>query len=138
MKNGTIHNTEWPWSFLICAFLSLAQGPIKIKEPINRAKTHPWTRTLHEWNTGHLWCLVTVSADSSTTKYNIHTSLYTLKEKGLQYLRERLRLCMPSHVCDPINYSPPGSSVHGIFQARILEWVAISSSREASQPTDRT
>ena len=29
-------------------------------------------------------------------------------------------------VCDPMDCSPPGSSVHGIFQARILEWVAIS------------
>ena len=33
--------------------------------------------------------------------------------------------------------SPPGSSVHGIFQARILEWVAMSSSRGSSQPRDR-
>ena len=32
--------------------------------------------------------------------------------------------------------SPPGSSVHGIFQARILEWVAISSSRGSSQSRD--
>ena len=31
--------------------------------------------------------------------------------------------------CDPMDDSPPGSSVHGIFQARILEWVAISFSR---------
>ena len=29
-------------------------------------------------------------------------------------------------LCDPMNYSPPGSSVHGILQTRILEWVAIS------------
>ena len=29
-------------------------------------------------------------------------------------------------VCNPVDYSLPGSSVHGIFQARILEWVAIS------------
>ena len=35
-------------------------------------------------------------------------------------------------------YSPPGSSVHGILQARILEWVAISVSRGSSQPRDRT
>jgi len=34
--------------------------------------------------------------------------------------------------------SPPDSSVHGILQARILEWVAISSSREFSQPRDGT
>ena len=33
-------------------------------------------------------------------------------------------------------YSPPGSPVHGIFQARILEWVAISSSRGSCQPRD--
>ena len=35
-------------------------------------------------------------------------------------------------------YSPPGSSVHGIFQARILEWVAIPFSRRSSQPRVRT
>ena len=35
-------------------------------------------------------------------------------------------------LCDPIDCSPPRSSVHGILQARILEWVAIPSSRESS------
>ena len=34
--------------------------------------------------------------------------------------------------------SPPGSSVHGILQAKVLEWVAISFSRGSSQPKDRT
>ena len=38
-----------------------------------------------------------------------------------------LQLC-PT-LCDPMDYSPSGSSVHGILQARMLEWVAISSSR---------
>ena len=41
-------------------------------------------------------------------------------------------------LCDPVNWGPPGSSVLGILQARILEWVAISFSRETSQPRDRT
>ena len=41
-------------------------------------------------------------------------------------------------LCDPVNCSPPGSFVLGIFQARILEWVAISFSRGTSQPKDRT
>ena len=36
--------------------------------------------------------------------------------------------------CDPIDCSTPGSSIHGIFQARILEWVAISFSRGSFQP----
>ena len=38
-------------------------------------------------------------------------------------------------LCDPVDYSPPGSSVYGIFRARILEWVAISSSKGSSDQT---
>ena len=41
-----------------------------------------------------------------------------------------------SDSCDPMDWSPQGSFVHGILQARILEWVAISSSRGSSQPKD--
>ena len=37
-------------------------------------------------------------------------------------------------LCDPVDYSPPGSSIHGILQARILEWVAISFSRGCFRP----
>ena len=39
-------------------------------------------------------------------------------------------------LCDPVDCSPPGSSVHGILQTRILEWVAISFSRGSSRPRD--
>ena len=48
---------------------------------------------------------------------------------------------LPSHVhlfCDPMDCSPPGSSVDGIFQAMILEWIAISFSRGSSQPKEQT
>ena len=41
-------------------------------------------------------------------------------------------------LCDPVDCSSSGSSVHGILQARILEWVAISFSRGSSWPMDRT
>ena len=41
-------------------------------------------------------------------------------------------------LCDPMDCSLPGSSVHEILQARILEWIAISFSRESSRPRDRT
>ena len=41
-------------------------------------------------------------------------------------------------LCDLMDYSPPGSSVHGISQARIPEWVAILFSRVSSPPRDRT
>ena len=41
-------------------------------------------------------------------------------------------------LCDPMDCSPPGSSIHGIFQARKPEWVAISFSRGSSRPRDQT
>ena len=51
-------------------------------------------------------------------------------------------LCLASQscptLCDPMDCSPPDSYVHGILQARILEWVAMPSSRGSSQPRDRT
>ncbi|KAB0364507.1 hypothetical protein FD754_008663 [Muntiacus muntjak] len=43
-----------------------------------------------------------------------------------------------SALCDPVDCSPPGSSVHGIPQARLLQWVAVPSSRGSSQSRDQT
>ena len=43
-----------------------------------------------------------------------------------------------SDSCDPMDGSLPGSSIHGILQVRILEWVAIFFSRESSQPRSQT
>ena len=52
------------------------------------------------------------------------------------YLLKFTQSCLT--LCDPVDCSPPDSSVHGILQARILEWVAISFSRGSSQPRDQT
>ena len=49
---------------------------------------------------------------------------------------EVAQLCLT--LCDPMDCSLPGSSFHGIFQTKIVEWVAISFSRGSSQPKDRT
>ena len=52
-----------------------------------------------------------------------------------------LRVCSAQScltLCKPMDCSPPDPSVHGIFQARILEWVAISYSRASSPPRNRT
>ena len=60
----------------------------------------------------------------------------SVKEFGgnLLVTQSCLTLCMS----DPLDYSPPGSSDHGISQARILEWVAIPFSRGSSRPRDQT
>ena len=47
-----------------------------------------------------------------------------------------VQLCLT--LCDPMDCSLPGSSVHGILQARILQWVALPFSRGFSQPRDQT
>ena len=57
-------------------------------------------------------------------------------KEGSESASEVAQSC--STLCHPMDCSPPGSSVHGIFQARGLEWVAISFSRGSSQPRDRT
>ena len=49
---------------------------------------------------------------------------------------QSLQLCLT--LCHPVDYSPPGASVHEILQARILEWPAMPSSRGSSRPRDQT
>ena len=69
------------------------------------------------------------------TNLNINV-LYNLKVLALVRLSEVTQSCLT--LCDPMNCSLPGSLVHGIFQARILEWVTICFSRVSSQPRDQT
>ena len=69
------------------------------------------------------------------------TSL-TLKRKILKPKKSCVCVCsvtsVMSDLCDCMDCSPPGCSVHGILQARILEWVSMPSSRASSQPKYQT
>ena len=63
------------------------------------------------------------------------------KQLNENFITPPLRVLSQSVVSNslwPMDCGPPGSSVHGILQARILEWVAMPSSRGSSQPRDRT
>ena len=66
-----------------------------------------------------------------TTSVHLNFNLYMLCAHA-----QSLQLC-PT-LCNPMHSSPPGSSVFGILQARILEWVAMPSSWGSSWPKDRT
>ena len=72
---------------------------------------------------------------------------YGYGELGFKCWYLTSRICSDNHyhaqllqscptLCDLMDCSPPGSSVHGILQARILEWVAMPSSRGSSRPRD--
>ena len=70
------------------------------------------------------------STDETEKTNNI---MKDIKSKACMHSKV-LQLCMT--LWDPVDCSPPGSSVHGILQARILEWVVFSSSMRSFQPRD--
>ena len=86
---------------------------------------------------------------SSTNKRIIQAFWYTMWNYFVLTYLDTYLICLPfflwwfshsvvSDSCDPMDCSPPVSSVHGILQARILEWVAISFSTGSSRPKDWT
>ena len=82
-----------------------------------------WTQ-LSKWTTtSHFTDEIKVEFPSSLSNFNYWyiSSIVALQTEWSPQSRPTL--------CDPMDYSLPGSSVHGIFQARILEWVTISFSR---------
>ena len=77
----------------------------------------------------------------------VHVGTHTPVEASvgeliIQPQKHSLLMCLVAQSCltlwDPMDCSLPGSSVHGIFQATVLGWIAISFSRGSSQPRDRT
>jgi len=71
----------------------------------------------------------------SQTQLSMYTHIYYMRV--YKYINSiYLYMCLVAQLypifCHPTNCSPPGSSVHGILQARILEWIAILFSRASS------
>ena len=107
------------------------------------------SRTLHSKSPGNEKPL------SSINEKSYHHPKLLLSSLGLSFRTAPLNsLLFPIKACSPLSldlcvwshsvmsnslwpYGPPGSSVHGILQARFLEWVAMSFSRGFSQPRDR-
>ena len=67
---------------------------------------------------------------------------FPLNGEGMERVFTKVKSVIYSVVsnsfCNPVSCSPPDSSVHGILQARTLEWVAIPFSRGSSRPRDQT
>ena len=98
------------------------------------AKSRTWQSDWTELNTYYINILfihtIYVYSMLQYAIYYIHIFLYV----RAWVCAKLLQLCLT--LCDPMNCSPPDSSVHWILQARILEWVAIASSRGSSWPRD--
>ena len=91
-----------------------------------REKVYWWYRGM--WGQG--W--VGIECEGNFSTYRI---LYHLTLESCDCAKS-----LPSYLtlCDPVDSSLSGSSVHGILQARILEWVAMPSSRRSFLPRDQT
>ena len=108
-ENTSIIDTE----FLLPSFFSTEKVP-----------SSRYTIESNSWNCESKW----YESRSNASR----VSFCTVNESESEIAQSCLTLC------DPMDCSLPSSSVHGIFQARILEWVAISFSRASSQPKDWT
>ena len=129
---------EWVW--LRSAFLFLGKMNLKFlvsarmrnEEPALLGSLHcKWRDGSPEPNQSTLLGNI-YSTVSTQPGYNffIHTHTHTHN-----VCAQLLQSC--STLCDPMDCSLPGSFVHGIFLARIMEWIAMPSSRGSSQPRDQ-
>ena len=82
-----------------------------------------------------------ITADVQSVRFSLTSSclVFPLQSVGLVFIHACVLVCsVMLTLCDPMNCRLPGSSIHGISKARILEWVAISFSRGSSQPRNWT
>ena len=91
-----------------------------------------WKSTLYERHKIHFKSWI-YNDTGKNLIYLLNKSLRTNHFEN--WVSEIVQLCLT--LCDPMDCSLPGFSIHGIFQARVLEWVAISFSRVSSQPRDQ-
>ena len=141
-----------PWIFVRFIFYSLGYSPwchkeLDMAEWLTNSGTHVSYQGLHlvrpilahliqltcHQYSGIMWCVVKCPDDPEDLfvlyyDWGCRVNI-ALKVKVLV-----IQLCLT--LCDPLDCSPPGSSVHGILQARILEWVVIHFSRGSSQPRE--
>ena len=91
--------------------------------------------TFHQSNHFHLKIFINSGLNFLLLLYNYIINFLRMDEKKFQF--SSVAQSCPT-LCDPMDCSPPESSVHGILQARIPEQVAMSSSRGSSRPRDQT
>ena len=102
----------------------LVKVTFKLSFSVRIHKKRPWVGNLNLWG-------------SSFNGKNKIKMFFTFAEANYYYyIFEVAQSCLT--LCDPMDCSPPGSSVHGIFQARVLEWGDIFFSRRSSRPRDWT
>ena len=110
LRQGPLSSWEIPtepWPVLFCG--CYCQVTSVVSDSVRPHRRQP-ARLLHPWD-----------SSGKNTGVGCHFLLQCMKVKSES---EVAQSCLT--LCDPVDCSPPGSSVHGIFQARVLEWGAIA------------
>ena len=148
---------DWPHPWETCFTLNAAARsrcradifpPTHRKRSSGWGTTHPGGHVLSLWRggvggargdweerTGPSWCLRVFP--SLKARWQIQLMIFVcVMGTGVLIYCLVAQSCLI--LCNPMGCSPPGSTVHGVSQARIPEWVTITFSRGSSQPRDRT
>ena len=138
-----LDHSEVPWVQVTCACVRSVAKCVLGEIPTGFFhRVFTW-----EWKLFYWFTFIFLFLSTSHEKINLgHTGSYNLnKQNFLLFSSSLSELCMRAMslplcptLCNPMDHSPPGSSVLGILQARTLEWVAVPSSRGSSPPRDRT
>ena len=96
------------------------------------------TRSVHSERRTCIWHQKGPSSCETEWEVDLRRSMWMVQIATVMTLVPAKLLHLCPTLCNPMDYSPPGSSVHGILQARMLEWVAMPSSRGSSRPRART
>ena len=148
-ENHSFDHTDLCWQSF-AGPLSLLFNTVSRKAVIAflpRSKCHlvSWLQSLSKMILKQKLIMDTILWQSHMLLLNIYllpASAPVYYEGGIYKTRTTAYACVDAQssltLCNPIDCSLPGSSVHGIVQARIPEWVATSFSRESSRPRDRT
>ena len=136
-----------PFENKFIVYPGASQGGATGKEPAcqcrrpNRHRFNPWVRKIpwsRKWQPIPIFFLENSMGRRAwrATVQGVPMSQRQLSTNHMRCCGSVAKLCLT--LLQPHHYSPPGSSFHGVSQARILEWVSISFSRGSSQPRDQT
>ena len=111
-----------------------------------RTSESPYSHVYVDGKLEHFWVFFLLPRCTMLWFLSMRTSLEMALPSQMNSERHQGSFCYSEHVCmlscfslyDPMDCGPPGSSVHGILQARILQWVAMPSSRDIPDPGIKT
>ena len=145
--NGRVAETQHsPWGQEPCLcvpYCTCCPAPCLVHRKVSKCLSHEWMwEFVKPGHKATLQVLIHFARKEMQGQFCSKGILQEWEDRWPSVSHPCVRVCSVAQLCltlcDPTNCSPPGSSVHEILQARVLEWVAIAFSGGSSLPRDRT